>query len=404
MSTTRRPLEGVKCVGILTFQQGPVAFSMMADLGADVIKIEQPGKGEQGRWTLPQPTLNWGPYHETHNRGLKSLTLNFQTDKGREILYKLVKDADIFGENLRPGLGQRYGFAYEDLVKVNPGIVYLSMSAYGPDGPSAKLPGMDVVAQAMGGIAYLFGEGETPLMTGTHALADEVSAYINFQAALVGLYHKKMTGEGQKIETSLLGGQIRLMGQRMTAAMNTKMDQPRVRARFSGGKAPLFAGSFRDMNGKSFVMQTIGEDKWHTAVVAAGFEKEMEAVGCSILADVCKSEELKATLVKTLDRLLATNTRDHWIETFRKADVISAPLNTILEASREPDAIANKYVIEVDHPRLGKIGEVGYPWKFHKTPAKAGIAPELGEHTGEILGGLGYSEGEIGEMKKEGIV
>jgi crotonobetainyl-CoA:carnitine CoA-transferase CaiB-like acyl-CoA transferase len=404
MNEGRRPLDGVKCVGVLTYQQGPVCFSMMADLGASVIKIEQPGKGEQGRWTQPAPELTWRPYYETHNRGFKSLTLNYQKPKGLEILLKLIKDADIFGINLRPGVPERYGFSYEDMIKINPDIVFLNMTAYGPKGPSSELPGMDIVAQAMGGVASIFGEEGTQMMTGTIALADEVAAYINFQAAIVGLYHAKMTGEGQQIDTSLLGGQIRLMGQRITSALNTGKNPKRARTRVGGGKAPLFAGNFTDKDGKPFVIQMVGEDKWANAVKNAQLEEELTKIGCLTLADFVTNEEKTKLLVKTMDKVLKTNTRDYWIKLLRSGDTIAAPLNRISEAAVEPDAIVNGYVTEVDHPRYGKIKEVGFPWNFHKTPARAGIAPELGEHNDEILRGLGYSAGEIQQFSKEGII
>jgi crotonobetainyl-CoA:carnitine CoA-transferase CaiB-like acyl-CoA transferase len=144
-------LEGVKCVCLIMFQQTPVAFSMMADLGAEVIKIEPP-EGELGRHLGVAPGFPISPYFETNNRGFKCITLNLKTEKGREILYKLVQDADVFAQNFRPGVAERLGCGYEDLVKINPGIVYLSASAYGPDGPNAKLPGTDGIAQAMGGM------------------------------------------------------------------------------------------------------------------------------------------------------------------------------------------------------------------------------------------------------------
>ena len=151
MVESRRPLEGVKCVGAITLQQLPVAFSMMADLGAEVIKIERPG-GERTRGIgYSEKSLSW--YFETNNRGFKSLTLDIQKKKGLEIMYKLVKDADIFAENLRPGVAEHYHFAYEDLKKINPGIIYLTSSAYGPDGPNARTGGLDIVAQAVGGVA-----------------------------------------------------------------------------------------------------------------------------------------------------------------------------------------------------------------------------------------------------------
>jgi len=404
MSERRRLLEGVKCVGILTFQQGPVALSMMADLGADVIKVEQPGVGEQGRKLYKYPEFPLSPYFETNNRGLKCITLNFGHEKGREILYKLVKDADIFAQNLRPGVAERHGFAYEDLVKVNPSIVYLSMSSYGPDGPLAKLPGTDGVAQATGGIASQYGEEGSRMATGLHAMADETAAMINFGAALAGLYYRKVTGEGQKIETSLLGGQIRLMGHSMTRVLMTGKERPRGRTRIMGGASPSITASFNDRNGKPFMIQIIGEKSWQKGMAAAGFDKMLAKVGCAKLGEVTEFKEKLELFLDTMDRLFAANTREHWLKILRGVDIVSAPINTLLEASRDPDVIANNYIVEVDHPKAGKIKEVGYPWKFSKTPAKVGIAPELGEHNNEVYKGLGCSDADIEQLKQEGII
>jgi len=405
MSTTRRPLEGVKCICITTFQQATVAFSMMADLGAEVVKIERPVTGERGRGLLLEPEFPLSPYFETNNRGFKGITLNIQSKKGQEILYKLVKDADIFAQNFRPGVAERRGFAYEDLIKVNPGIVYLNMTAYGTEGPSANLPGMDGVAQAMGGICSSYGEEGSRLMVGQVPIADETAAFLNFQAVMVGLYHRKMTGEGQKIDTSLLGGQIRLMGFSMTRVLMTNKEIERGRARIIGGVTPGLVASFKDKNGKSFMIQMVfGEELWQKGMAALGFDKELAKVGCTKLGEVATSKEKTKVFLNTMDRLFATNTREHWLKILRGADFVSAPINTVLEASKDPDVIANNYVTEVDHPKAGKIREVGFPWKFHKTPARAGIAPELGEHNSEVYKGLGYSDADIEQLKKEGVI
>ena len=403
MSETHRPLEGVKCVCIIMFQQAPVAFTMMADLGAEVIKIERPGTGERGRGLMLSPELPLSPYFETNNRGFKGITLNIQHEKSHEILARLIKDADIFAQNFRPGVAERRGFAYGELIKVNPSIVYLSMSSYGPDGPLAKLPGTDGVAQASGGIASIFGEEGSRMVLGQHSVADETAAMINFGAAMVGLYHKRMTGEGQKIETSLLGGQIRLMGFSMTRTLMSGKEMPRGRVRISRGAVSAISASFNDKNGKPFMIQMVGEELWQKGIAAAGFDKALADVGCAKLADVTSEEKTKVFL-DTMNRLFATNTREHWLKILRGVDIVSAPINTLLEASRDPDVIANNYVIEVDHPRAGKVKEVGFPWKFHKTPAKAGIAPELGEHNNEVYKGLGYSDADIEQFKKEGVI
>ena len=229
---------------------------LMADLGAEVIKIEPP-EGELGRQLLAVPDLPLSPYFETNNRGFKCLTLDLKTEKAREILYKLVKDADIFAQNFRPGVAKRLGCDYEDLVKINPGIVYLSASAYGPDGPKASLPGTDGVAQAMGGIASAFGQEGTPMATGQVAVADETAAFHNFQAMMVGLYHKLKTGEGQWIETSLVGSQTRLMGFFMTQVLWTGKQMPRRRVRMGVGSATNLTARFSDQGGEDLRVQVL---------------------------------------------------------------------------------------------------------------------------------------------------
>ena len=404
MKESNLPLKGVKCVCVIMFQQVPVAFSMMADLGAEVIKIEPPGTGERGRMLLLNPGDKFSPYFETNNRGFKDLTLDLKQEKGLEILYKLVKDADIFAENFRPGVAKRNHFTYEDIQKINPGIIYLSSSAYGPDGPNALLPGTDGVAQAAGGIASAYGEKDSHMMTGQVPVADETSALVNFGALLVGLYNKKMTGKGQKIETSLLGSMIRLMGYSMTRVANSKKDIPRGRIRIAGGTDPYFTASFNDKNGKPFTIQIVGEDSWIKGMEVAGFSKKLAEVGCAKLGEVADSAEKAGIFLKTMDEILATDTRENWLKKLRACGIVCAPLNTLLEASTDPDVVANNYVIEVDHPKVGKIIEVGFPWKFSGFTPKAGIAPELGENNHEILHGLGYSEADIEQLKKGAVI
>ena len=403
MIESNLPLKGVKCVCVIMFQQVPVAFTMLADLGAEVIKIEPPGIGELGR-RLDRSLGVVSPYFETNNRGFKGITLNIKKKKGLEILYKLVKDADIFAENFRPGVSERHHFAYEDLKKINPGLIYLASSAYGSDGPNARLSGTDLVAQAVGGIASLFGEKGAHMTLGQHSVADETGALVNSFALMVALYNKKMTGEGTKIETSLLGSMVRLMGYSMTRVLLTNQELPRGRARILGGEVPYFNASFDDKNGRGFAFSVFGEDAFRDAMAAAGFSKRLSEVGCAKIGDTADSEEKKKLLLETLDKLFATDTREHWVKVLRAVDVVCAPVNTVLETSRDPDVIANNYIIEVDHPKAGKIKEVGFPWKFSRFTPKAGIAPELGEHNLPILHGLGYSDAEIADLKKEEVI
>lgn len=404
MAEVRGPLEGVKAVACTMFQAGPVAFAHMADLGAEVIKIEQPGTGELGRALMRFPNFPVSPYFETNNRGVKSLTLNLRQPKAREVLYKLVKDADIFGQNFRPGAAERNGFGYEDIRKVNPRIVYLAISSYGAEGPNASLPGTDGAAQAAGGIASVFAQPGVPMRTGQASVADETAGMTAFAAAMVGLYCTRMTGVGQRIDLSLLGSQVRLMGFTMTRTLMTGEVPGGGATRIVPGAAPNFNASFVDKDGKPFMFQVVGEEAWARGMKAAGFDKMLADIGCSKLGEVATSKEKQQVFLETLTKMFATDTRDKWVKLLRDADIVCAPINNLKEVSVDPDVVANKYVTEVQHPKHGTLKVVGSPWKFSETPVRIGYAPELGEHNVPILKSLGYSDAGIEQMKKDGVI
>ncbi|MFH1639105.1 MAG: CoA transferase [Chloroflexota bacterium] len=404
MAEPRGPLNGVRAIACSTAQAGTVPYVLMADLGAEVIKIEMPGVGDPSRRSNVMagfPSI----YFETNNRGVKSLTLDLKAAEGKEILYKLVKNADIFGQNFRPGAAEKNGFGYEDIRKANPRIVYVSVSGYGPDGPHSKLPGTDSMAQALGGIAEAYSTPGQLLKTGIVSVADETCAILTFGAIMAGLYCARMTGVGQKIDSSLLGGQIRLMGWTLTTAMWTGKNPITGQARITGSATrPGISASFNDKNCRPFVFQMSGGN-WKKAMVALGFYKTLEERGFGDLGVAVTSEEKRGAMLTTLGELFATDTRDKWVEILRCADIVSAPINTLLEASNDPDVLANNYVTEVDYPKYGKRLKVhGSPWQFSETPVKIGIAPELGEHNVPILQSLGYNETQIQELKVKNVI
>src|SRR5690348_7205430 len=473
MTEPHGPLQGVKVVACSTAQAGTVPYMLMADLGAEVIKIEVPEGGDNSRGSTVLPGMP-STYFETNNRGVRSVTLNLKRDEGREILRKLVARADIFGQNFRPGAAEKNGFGYEDLRKVNPKLVYVSISGYGPNGPNAHLPGTDSMAQALGGIAEAYSTPGQKLKTGIVSVADETCAILAFGGALAALTYARVTGIGQKVDCSLLGGQIRLMGWTLTTAMWRGKDPVTGQARLTGaaerpgisrrfndrdgeppvvqlggnkkwrgamsacgfyeglrsgqkvdcsllggqirlmgwtlttamwrGKDPVtgqaritgtaerpgISSSFNDRDGKPLVFQLGGNKKWRDAMSACGFYEVLEAGGFGDLGIIITSEEKRATLLRMLDELFATGPRDDWVARLRAADIVSAPINTLLEASNDPDVVANGYVTEIDYPKHGKRLKVhGSPWHFSETPANIGIAPELGAHNDEILSALG---------------
>jgi len=404
MAQSRGPLDGVKVVACSTAQAGTVPYMLMADLGAEVIKIEVPNGGDNTRASSVFPGLP-STVFETNNRGVKSVTLNLKSAEAREILHRLVAWADIFGQNFRPGAAEKNGYGYEDLKKINPKIVYVSISGYGPKGPHADLPGTDSMAQALGGIAEAYSSPGQPLRTGIVSVADETCAILAFGGMLAALHCARTRGIGQKVDCSLLGGQIRLMGWTLTTAMWRNRSPVTGQARVTGTpERPGLSASFNDRDGKPLVFQLHGA-KWKEAMSELGFYDTLVRAGFGDLGAAMASDERRETLLKTLDDLFATGPRDKWVALLRGADIVSAPINTLLEASNDPDVLANGYVTEVEYAKLGKKLKVhGSPWNFSETPARIGIAPELGEHNEAVLTELGYSAAEIRGFRDRKVI
>jgi len=405
MSEPHGPLQGVRVVACSTAQAGTVPYMLMADLGAEVIKIEVPEGGDNSRGSTVLPGFP-STYFETNNRGVKSLTLNLKTEEGRDILRKLVARADIFGQNFRPGAAEKNGFGYDELRRINPKLVYISISGYGPKGPNAHLPGTDSMAQALGGIAQAYATPGQPLKTGIVSVADETCAILAFGGALAALTYARTTGIGQKVDCSLLGGQIRLMGWTLATAMWRNRDPVTGQARITGtAERPGISASFNDGDGKPLVFQLNGARAWRSAMTALGFYERLEREGFGDLGIVIDSEEKRAALLSLLDELFATGPRDEWVAKLRAADIVAAPINTLLEASNDPDVVANGYVAEIDYPKYGKRLKVhGSPWQFSETPARIGTAPELGADNDAVLAEFGYTLAQIRDLRGRKII
>ena len=403
MSEINGALSGLKIVACSTAQAGTVPYMLMADLGAEVIKIETPGKGDNNRNSgFLEGEI--GSFFETNNRGVKSLTLNLKSENGQKILHSLIKDADVFGQNFRPGVAEKLNFDYETLSKINPKIVYASVSAYGPDAPDGHLPGTDAVGQALSGIAEAYSIPGNNLRTGVASVADESCAILTFGGILAAYINAQKTGKGQKLETSLVGSAFRLLGWTMTTAMWSNRP-PITGARINGTRErPGIAACFNDINGKPFALQ-LDPDDWQEAMKALNFFDILTENGLIDLGLAFESEIKKTEILDKLAELFSTDTRDNWISVLRKADMISTHVNTMLEASNDPNIKENHYVTEVWYPELNKNMKVhGTPWKFSKTPANIKRAPKLGENNTEILSGLGYTKDEIEGFKDDKII
>ena len=403
MAERAGPLTGVRAVTCSTAQAGTVPYMMMADLGAEVIKIEVPGVGDGSR-TAGELRGEISSFFETNNRGVKSVTLDLKSAEGRKILHRLIETADIFGQNFRPGAAEKNGFGYEELKKINPKLVYVSVSGYGQRGPHSGLPGTDAVGQALGGISEAYAGPGEPMKTGVVSVADESCAMLTFGGLLAALYHAKNTGIGQKVETSLVGGIVRLMGWTMTTTM-WRDENPIVGARINGTRElPGIAASFDDKDGKPLVFQ-VDHRHWTKAMDALGFLRVLKKRGASDLGLALVSDEKKQLILSTLKELFATGSRDRWVSILRDADIVSAPINTLLEASKDPDVVENGYIAERYYSEIDETLKVqGSPWQFSETPVSIGRAPKLGEHNDEVLEAMGFSKAEIKSMSDRKII
>ena len=403
MVNSTGPLQGVRAVTCSTAQAGTVPYMFMADLGAEIIKIEVPGKGDGSR-NAGEMKDGESSFFETNNRGVKSLTLNLKSNEGKEILHKLIKTADIFGQNFSPGAAERNGFGYEELKKINPALVYASISAYGPDGPSANLPGTDAVGQAIGGVTEAFAVPGQQMRTGVASVADETCAMLTLSGILAAYIHSKNTGIGQKIETSLIGSAFRLMGWTMTTAM-WRNKSPITGARINGSRERAgIAACFNDIEGKALAIQ-LDPNHWKPALELLGFYKVLKEKNLEDLGLAFDSDDKKDQILSSLSEMFAKKKRAYWINKLRKARMVAAPVNSMVEASNDPDIVANNYVSEIHHPRLGEnIKTHGTPWKFSETPSILGVSSTLGEHNHGILSEMGYKNEQIEKLKQKNII
>ena len=394
------PLEGIRVIDLTQYQQGPVATQQLADMGAEVIKVEPCGIGEPGR--------SMGPFFfQANNRNKKSITIDIKSEKGKEIVYRLVKKADIFAQNFRPGVADRLGFSYETLSRINPGIIYLTGSAFGLKGPMAAKPGFDGVGQAMSGIlsTIWLPEGIPPTNLGC-SISDQTGGFMMAFGVMVALFHRERTGEGQQVDASLLGSTMDLVGwtfQKHLTHSHLEPDKsiPRARIGRLAGEVTITSSHFAK-DGKPILLLMIR----HSMQIAGFKVMDLERfIDDKRRNDPDKVDAYIEEVLAAIDKRIRTKDRDEWIRLFEEAGGIAAPIHTFEEVAMHPQALANEYIVEVDHPKEGQIRVVGLPFKLHKTPGRVGIAPELGEHSDEVLAEVaGYTMEEIAQMREEEII
>ncbi|MCH7985442.1 MAG: CoA transferase, partial [Acidobacteria bacterium] len=380
------------------FQQGPQASLVFADMGAEVIKVEAPKYGDLGRVIGSIGEDRFSPYFLAHNRGKQSITLDLKKEEATRICLQLAERCDVAIHNFRPDVMERLGLGYDDFRGVNPQIIYGHASGWGTKGPRAKHPAFDLAAQAQGGLVSVTGEPDGyPLPAGA-AIADYVGAMNLALAVISALYVKERTGRGQKIETSLLGGQIAMQAWEIQYFM----------AHGWVGKAgrghhyiPTIWRVFKTED-SYVVVGGLPENRWPAFCQAVGKpELEHDPRFANYFDRMAHLAEIYAIL----DDVFPTKSTEQWMALLAEADCICAPVATYEDLVNDPQVRANDYIVEVDHPTRGRISVVGPPWHFSETPTEvAAAAPELGQHTEAILQELSYSWEQIEALREQGVL
>ncbi len=390
------PLEGVTILDFTRYQQGPFATVMLSDMGADVIKVEERRNGDLGRSLGMQPD-GYSGYFEAHNRNKRSVTLDVRTDEGKAIIYKLVERVDVVTDNFRPGVMERLGFGYEKLFSINPRIILASASGYGQVGPDAKRPSFDVIGQAVSGMMMSQGGGpEHEPMTVTGGHADHVGAMFLAWGVAMALIARQRDGVGQHVDSSLLGGQIAF--QAMGFCTNLQAGTHRS---FKGGGNPLFRG-YGCGDGKWLAIGILDPKQWPPLTKALGHpEWQEDPRYAEPFARAANADELTAEIAACLRQ----RPRDEWLKLLDEHDIPSGPVRDHVEVAADPGVRANEYIVDIPHPTRGQISVPGLPVRLSRTPGKVrSCAPELGQHTEEILLDLGYSWEELGDLRTRGII
>ncbi len=392
---TALPLSHLSVLDLTAHRAGPTAVRQLADWGAHVIKIEPPSDGKNDSMGGARHGFDFQNLH----RNKKSITLNLKSAEGHAIFMKLAAKADVIVENYRSDVKHRLKVDYDTVAKVNPRIVYGSIAGFGQSGPDAARPGVDQIAQGMGGLMSITGEpGRGPMRVGI-PIADLTSGLLLAQAIMLALYNRERTGKGQWVHTSLIEAQIFMLDfQASRWLMKGEV------AKQAGNDHPtsIPTGVFPTQDGYINIAAA-GDKMWKRAA---------EALGAAALIDhpehatpTLRSQNRKA-LNERIGEVTRTNTSAHWIEALNKAGVPCGPINTIDKTFAEPQVQHLGIARPVHHPKLGDIKVVGQPINLSDFPQPAALkpTPELGQHTDEVLTSLGYDPAKIAALKSGGVI
>lgn len=390
-----KPLSGIRVLDFTRYQQGPFATVILADFGAEVIKVEEPN-GDYGRRMWREPD-GFSAFWEALDRGKKSVCIDLRTGEGQELALRLGDGCDVVVENFRPGTMERWGLGYEAFAERNSRVIYAQATGWGTKGPMADLPSFDQISQAFSGFAQHSGGGpgsrpEVPYP----GIADQTGGMNLALGIMTALFVRERTGIGQKVEVSLLGTQLALQSPELLHYLHFGEERPRE------FRASPTVGHYQCSDGKWVMVVGIDQKFWPRLLAALGREELTED---SRFARGYGRWVNRRELESLLEDAFRTKSSGDWLERLREADVPASLVLDYAGLAREEQPAANQYIVEQDHPRFGRQRIVGLHIQLSETPGEPGApAPLLGEHTWESLLALGLSPSEVEALEGRGVV
>jgi len=399
-------LEGVRIVELAIWAAGPAGGGIMADWGAEVIKIEDPEGGDPFRGFL---SLGVGAASasavngsfDSDNRNKKSVAIDVRTKEGQEIAYRLMKDADVFLTNFRPAAIERYGMSYAKLKEINPRLVYVWVTGYGPVGPEKDRAAFDYAGfWARSGIMATIGEPDAPPPGQRPGMGDHTTSIAVVAATTGALPARERTGVGQEVWVSLYRTGLWVDSMDVQTALLNRQNVPRLSRTQMGN--PLF-NAYRAKDDKWFQLVNLQSDRhWPGFCKAVG---RPDLIADPRFSDAAARRENGPALIAIMDEALATKTRAEWATLLDAEEVFWAPIQTVEDVIHDPQARANGSFVEVDHPTGQRIEMIATPIDFRSTPAQTlTAAPEVGQHTEEILLAAGYSWDDLARLREQGVI
>lgn len=393
------PLDGLKILDLSRVMAGPYASMLLADYGADVIKIEEPSKGDETRSWYPPQIDGEAAYYLSANRNKRSITINLGTAEGLAIFYKLAEKSDVILENFRPGVTKKLRIDYGSVAKINKKMIYCSISGFGQTGPYASMPGYDLIVFAMGGIMSFTGEIGRPPVRVNVPLGDMGAGVFAVTGILAALNHRERTGRGQYIDVSMHDVQVSYLTHQAMNYIATGKN-PKKAGSAHANLAPYQAFEAND----SYFVLAVGNDKlWGDFCRRIGKPELIDDVRFRTNPDRLQNKD---ELVSILGNLFKGDSSLHWVNLAREAGVPAAPILEVSQVLSDPHVKAREMVADFVDPKSGKkLKLLGTPVKFSDTKTGIRLAPPgLGEHTYEILTQLGYSSEEISGLKSKGAI